>query len=69
MSKRTVEVLVKVEVPAGLKVSDIKVAELVGKMLDIGYADAAETNEDPDIDNPEAAIVEKLSFGKPSVKK
>lgn len=67
MKPRTINLSLKVKVPAGVDVSDAKVASLVQKMLNIGYADAAATNNDRDLDNPDAAVVVQLSFGKPMV--
>lgn len=46
-----------------------RVAELVNKLLDVGYADAQETATDPDFENPMIQEVVGLSFGWPQVTK
>ena len=69
MPKRTVEINTKVKVPADLNISDAKVRELFEMMLDVGYEDAVDSSDNPDIDNSDADLVLKLEFGTPKIVK
>ncbi len=66
--KRTVHLKIDVsKVPANI--SDAKVAQLVNQMLEIGYNDAAETVDDPDLNCAEAGMVCSMKFGQAKVLK
>lgn len=55
-----------VSVPDGYKPADV--SRVIGKMLEIGQNDAAETNDNPDLaTDPDSELAEELDVGEISV--
>jgi hypothetical protein len=65
---RQVQVTVNIGVPDDCESTDEEIASLVGDMLEVGQADAVETSQDEDLDNPEADLIAVFEVGTPFVK-
>ena len=64
---RVVSVLIDILAPDDI--TDDEVLTAVNQMLDVGAADAKDTAEDEDIDNPDAEVASRLEVGHPTLLK